>query len=79
MKAPSPKKNLQQQQQERSQSVDPKQRLYKSLKSNSDIVNKPNVGDENNTSFTGGEPQKFTISSNNVYRNPQSVLKNSYV
>jgi hypothetical protein len=81
LKAPSPKKNLQQQQQERSQSVDPKQRLYKSLKSNSDIVNKPNpnVGDENNTSFTGGEPQKFTISSNNVYRNPQSVLKNSYI
>lgn len=73
LKAASPKKNLQ----ERSQSVDPKQRLYKSLKSNTDIVNKP--ADENNTSFTGGEPQKFTISSNNVYRNPQTVLKNSYI
>jgi len=70
LKAPSPKKVLN----ERSQSVDPKQKLYKSLKSNSD---KPI--DENNASFNSGEPQKYTISSNNLYRNPQQVLKNSYM
>jgi len=71
LKAPSPKKNLQD---VRSQSVDPKQKLYKSVKSNSE-----KHVDENNTSFTGGEGQKYTISSNNLYRNPQAVLKNSYM